>query len=168
MNLILSIMCVCVFLCIHWWTFLSLAPQPKSGLGRLILKFQSHRHLRHTPGSTRNEWPARRRGRYPTYDKHNWRIYMLSVGFEPAIPTVKRLQTYALDRTVTGNGPLGTYLGVFLAKRRSVQRFLCFLIPNEPLKPSSSCCSSISLTRFKIKALNFGTQGVYAYVFVSK
>jgi hypothetical protein len=27
---------------------------------------------------------------------------MLSAGFEPAIPEIKRLQTYALDRIVTG------------------------------------------------------------------
>jgi hypothetical protein len=30
---------------------------------------------------------------------------MPSVGFEPAIPAVKQLQTYALDRTATGIGP---------------------------------------------------------------
>ena len=78
---------------------------------------------------------------------------MLSVGFEPAIPTVKRLQTSALERTVTGNGHLGTYLGVFPTKRGNVLRFLCFLIPIRPLKPSSSCCSSIFTTRFKMKKL---------------
>ena len=141
-NFILRAMCVCVFSCMLWWTFLSVAPQPKSGLGRLILRFQYHRQLRHTPGSTpRNEWPARRRSRYTTHNKHNGRIFMLSVRFEPAIPTVKRLQTYALDHTVTGNSPLGTYLGVFPAKRGSVLHFLCFLIPDEPLKPTSNYCS---------------------------
>jgi hypothetical protein len=31
---------------------------------------------------------------------------MLSGGFEPAIPAVDRLQTYAVDRTATGIGPL--------------------------------------------------------------
>ena len=29
---------------------------------------------------------------------------MLTAGFEPAIPAIKRAQTYALDRTVTGIG----------------------------------------------------------------
>jgi len=29
---------------------------------------------------------------------------MLSAGFEPAIPAMKRVQTYALDRTATGIG----------------------------------------------------------------
>jgi hypothetical protein len=153
----------------RWRTFISLAPQPKPDLGRLILRFQYHRRLRHASGSTpQNERPARRRGRYPSHNKHNGRTYMLSAGFEPIISTVKRLQTHTLDRTVTGNGPLGTYLGVFPAKRGNVLRFLCFLVPNEPLNPSSSCCSGISTTCFKMKKLYFVTQGVYAYVFVSK
>ena len=30
---------------------------------------------------------------------------MSSAGFEPAIPAIKRLQTDALDRTITGIGP---------------------------------------------------------------
>ena len=29
---------------------------------------------------------------------------MLSAGFEPATPAIKRLQTYALDRIATGTG----------------------------------------------------------------
>jgi len=93
---------------------------------------------------------------------------MLSVRFEPAIPTIKRLQTYALDRTVTGNGLLGTYLGVFAAKRGCVLLYLCFLIPNEPLNPTSIYWSNISLTHFKMKKLNFATQGVYAHMFISE
>jgi hypothetical protein len=31
---------------------------------------------------------------------------MLSEEFEPAIPGIKRLQTYALDRMATGIGPV--------------------------------------------------------------
>jgi hypothetical protein len=34
----------------------------------------------------------------------NRRTTMPSAGFEPAIPAISRLQTYALDRTVTGIG----------------------------------------------------------------
>jgi hypothetical protein len=41
-----------------------------------------------------------------TYMKHNKheRIFMRSGRFEPAIPEIKRLQTYALDRTATEFG----------------------------------------------------------------
>jgi hypothetical protein len=58
----------------------------------------------HIPGRTPlNEWSARRRGRY-LHNKHNRRTSMPLAGFEPAIPAIKWLQTYALDRTVTGIG----------------------------------------------------------------
>jgi hypothetical protein len=37
-------------------------------------------------------------------NKHNRRITMTSVEFEPAIPATELLQTYDLDRTATGIG----------------------------------------------------------------
>ena len=54
-----------------------------------------------TPGRTPlKELSARRRGRY-LHNKHNRGTSTPSVGFEPAIPAIKRFQTYALDRTAT-------------------------------------------------------------------
>jgi hypothetical protein len=41
---------------------------------------------------------------YTTHTKHTRRIYTPSAGFEPAIPTIKGLETYALDRTATWIG----------------------------------------------------------------
>jgi len=41
---------------------------------------------------------------YRTQKKHNGRASMSSVGFETAIPTIKRLQTHALGRTAIGIG----------------------------------------------------------------
>ena len=41
---------------------------------------------------------------YTAHDKHNRRTFISSAGFETAIPEIKRLQTYALDRVVTGMG----------------------------------------------------------------
>jgi len=35
---------------------------------------------------------------------NNTRIFILSAGSEPAIPAIKRMQTYALERTATGIG----------------------------------------------------------------
>ena len=50
-----------------------------------------------------NELSARRRGEYLS-NKHKRQIPMPSARFEHAIPTIKRLQSYALDRTANGIG----------------------------------------------------------------
>jgi len=165
MNFILRATCVCVcffFLCMLWETFLSLAPQPKLGLGRLILRFQYHRQLRNTPGSTpRKQWPARRRGRFITHNKHNGRIFMLSVGFEPAIPTVKQL---VADPRLRPHGhlqqPPRDLFRRISSQKRECAAFPLFPNPWRTFKTHCNCCSNISLTRFKMKKLNFGTQGV--------
>jgi len=39
---------------------------------------------------------------YAKHNKPNRRISMKAAGFEPAIPSTKRLEAYALGRTVTG------------------------------------------------------------------
>ena len=62
----------------------------------------THSHRR-TP---LHEWSARRRGRY-LHNKHKRRTSMPSAGFEPIIPAVERLQTYAFDRAATGISSLG-------------------------------------------------------------
>jgi hypothetical protein len=41
---------------------------------------------------------------YTTHNKHTRRTSIPSAGFEPAIPLIKRLQTYALDVKATGIG----------------------------------------------------------------
>ena len=46
---------------------------------------------------------------------------MPSAGFEPTIAAIERLQTYALGRTDTGNGPIAaTLLTKFFSHGRSV------------------------------------------------
>ena len=40
--------------------------------------------------------------KYTAHDKHNIQTFIPSTGFEPAIPQIKRLKTYALDCVVTG------------------------------------------------------------------
>jgi hypothetical protein len=40
----------------------------------------------------------------PTKHKHKRRTTMISRDLEPAIPAIKRLKTYALDRKATGTG----------------------------------------------------------------
>jgi hypothetical protein len=52
-----------------------------------------------------NQWSARRRGRYI----HNTQqteetIIRVLIWIKPAIPAIKQLQTYALDRTAAGIG----------------------------------------------------------------
>jgi len=46
---------------------------------------------------------------YTTHNKHEGRTSMPSAGFEPAIPAVKRPQTYTLCRTATGIGRLSLF-----------------------------------------------------------
>jgi len=79
------------------------ALQPFSGLGRLIVEVsRSHRHS--TLGRTLlDEWSAGHRDLCLTiHNIHNRQTFMLSVGFEPAIPVSERPQTYAVyKRTVT-------------------------------------------------------------------
>jgi len=40
-----------------------------------------------------------------THNNHKRRTFMPSTSFEPVIPAIKRLQTYALDSTATGYRP---------------------------------------------------------------
>jgi len=39
---------------------------------------------------------------YTTHKRHKRQISLTPVGFEPVIPAITQLQTYALDRTATG------------------------------------------------------------------
>jgi hypothetical protein len=41
---------------------------------------------------------------YRKHNKHKRRVSMPSAGFEPAIPSIKRLRAYALDRKATETG----------------------------------------------------------------
>ena len=50
---------------------------------------------------------------YTTQNKHKRGTWMSSARFEPAIPTIKRVQTYALDGTVTGIGKFNLIFRLF-------------------------------------------------------
>jgi hypothetical protein len=83
------------------------ARQPNSDTVHFVVEIsRSHTHTHthtHTTGMTPlNEWPARRRGRYlhSTQQTQQTNIHV----FEPAIPTIKRPQTYVSDCTVAGIG----------------------------------------------------------------
>jgi hypothetical protein len=92
--------------------FLCLAQQPNSGLGRLIVEVSGSRTIRDTQ-SVRLLWTddqfVAEAATYITHNKHNRRTSMSSAGFAPAIPAIKRLQTYALDHTATRIGLLLPY-----------------------------------------------------------
>jgi hypothetical protein len=84
--------------------FVSVALETNSHLGSFIVEApQSHTQTRASNRTPLNEWSAHRRGRnYTTHNKHKRRTTKPSAGFEAAIPVIKRIQNYALDRTVTG------------------------------------------------------------------
>ena len=65
-----------------------------------------HTQRRTTVGRTPlDEWSVRRRDLYlTTHNTHNGQTSIPRVGFEPAVSAGERLQTYALDRAVTGSG----------------------------------------------------------------
>ena len=69
-------------------------------------KFINHRHLdirTHPVGLLRSsDQLVTEAAIYTTHNKYNSRISMPLAGFEPAIPAMKRLQTYALKRKATG------------------------------------------------------------------
>lgn len=77
----------------------SVTLQAKLNLGRLTVDVSRPHTIRHTAGRTHlNVWSARRTGCF----LHNTQqSSMPSAGFEHAILSVQRLQTSALDRTVT-------------------------------------------------------------------
>ena len=73
--------------------------QPNSGLDRLIVKVSRSCTVRHKPDrNLLNEWSTR----CFLYNKHKRQISMMSVGFEPLIPAIERLQTYTVEHTNSG------------------------------------------------------------------
>jgi hypothetical protein len=85
------------------------AQRPKSGRGRLIFEVAtSHTHT-HTHTQTRpvgllwtSDQLVAEAATYTTHNTHKRRTSMPSAGFETAVTTIKRLQTYTSDRTATG------------------------------------------------------------------
>jgi len=75
-----------------------MAQQPNLGLGRLIIDVS-----RSNTQLVGHLWESDRLvATYTTHKEHKKLTSLLSAGLEPAIPEIKRLQTFALDRTATG------------------------------------------------------------------
>jgi len=77
----------------------------------MLLRFLDHKHAHtHTHTHTQSktplkEWSDRRRSRYVhNTQQTQQRTPMAPAGYESAIPAIKWLQNYALDRTATGIG----------------------------------------------------------------
>jgi hypothetical protein len=84
--------------------FLALRIKTAWGLATSLLKFLDHAHT-HTQSvelPCTSDQPVSYAATYTT--QHNRRISMPLAGFEPAVPAVGWLQTYALERTATGIG----------------------------------------------------------------
>jgi len=115
------------------------ALQPKSGLDRLVLRFADRTQLdTHTHTHTRsrtplNEWSARRRGKTQhatnTRDGHP----LPQRDSKPQSKQPERLQTYALDRTVTGIHRAEIYKESFRAAQQKVT--FSSVLPQEPSIP---------------------------------
>jgi len=86
--------------------FFSVALRPNADEGLLILEFLDHAQRHTTVGRTLlDEWSARLRDHYlTTHNTHKRQTFTPLAGFEPAISTGERSQTYALDRVAVGTG----------------------------------------------------------------
>jgi hypothetical protein len=99
--------------------------QANSGPGLFIVEVYRSR----TSNWTRlNERSARRRGRYlhNTQQTQEMNIHAFA-GFEPAIPAIKRLQTYALDRTAPRIGLVYVYMSLYYSQFR-LHKLLVFTV----------------------------------------
>ena len=95
-------------------TFFFVAQQPNSGLRcRIIELSRSHTiiHKHRVWVLWANDQLVAEAATYTTQKKEKRRTPMPSVGFEPAIPATKWLQTYyALNSTITGIGKDNTWI----------------------------------------------------------
>lgn len=76
-------------------------------VGRLIVeasRFDAVRNTRPVGLLRKSDQPVAGVGTYTTHNQRTRRTSMPSALFEPAIPAIKQLQTYALDRTATEIG----------------------------------------------------------------
>jgi hypothetical protein len=134
---------------VYWQMFsFSAALQPISGLGRLILWFLDHTQTHTRPKTPLNEWSARRRGRYlrNKQQTQETNIHVLR-GFEPLIPAIKQLQTYALDCTATGIGRWQNSLSVL-----QIWRVLRWKLERRHLKKQGSSRKTIHETLNNVNA----------------
>ena len=90
--------------------FFCVVPQSKSGLGLHMVEVSRSHTVRHTHTHTHTHthpiWLLctsiqifSEAATYTTHNQNNRRTYMSLAGFEPAIPAIKLLNTYALDGT---------------------------------------------------------------------
>jgi len=86
---------------------ISVALRPKPGPGRLIVEVSRSDTVAYTY-TVRLLWTRELlvtvAATYTTHKKYKRRTLMPSTGFEPAIPEIKPLQTYALIHTGSGTG----------------------------------------------------------------
>ena len=94
--------------------FFSVPQQPNSILGLLVTEVHRLHTIRQTRGRTplntsehlwTNDQPLAKTATYITLKEHKRNTSMPSAEFEPAIPAIKRLQTYALDQCFSTAGP---------------------------------------------------------------
>jgi len=90
-----------------FWTekIFFVAQQQNSGLGRFMFEVSKSQTIQHKPVGPlcTSDQPIAVLTTHSTHNKQNIRTLMPSVGIETAIPAIEP-QTFALDRTATGNG----------------------------------------------------------------
>ena len=84
---------------------------PTGAYAAPLLRFLNHtqRHTQPVGLLWTGDQPVAEAATYTTHNKHNGPTSVPLAGFEPAIPTIKRPQTYTLVRRATGIGQLLIY-----------------------------------------------------------
>ena len=123
---------------VHSIIFLSVIQQSKLGLGFHMAQVSRSHTIRHTHTHTvrllcTSDKTVAEAATCTMHNKHNRRTSMNSTGFEPAIPAVKRLNTYALDRTAIWIGP----------QSRTISEINLYIMHSLALTSSSSLRSLI-------------------------
>jgi hypothetical protein len=80
---------------------------------------------------------------YTTHNKHKKRIFMPLARSEPAIPAMKQLQTYDLDRTATGIGPNVIYNSETDKKTTLKSSMFCAVRPVNVYTPVTAHSSTV-------------------------
>jgi len=137
---ILQCVCVCVCVCVEREREREREregrgpQQPNSGLGRLtpeVPRSLTIRHIQPVGLPWTGDQPVTETTTYTVHSKQKRRTSMPPTGFERTIPAIERLQTYALDRTVTGIGKLQLILE--LCKNEECSHYLsdCLQTPKD-------------------------------------
>ena len=121
-----------------------------------------HTHTRTKEFLRTNDQLVAEAATYKTHNHHKTQTHMPSMGFEPAVPAIERLQNYTLDRTDTGIGFITLTVFVFSESLFCGTKFVNSNVgQNGLIDETSTVClglkAIIGTTRYKRLDINDAT-----------